>query len=61
ILHDLLLVVEQKRDLCQEQGWKYRKSGGEQILIRDVVDGIAKWIHRFKEIGDVIANYDPVH
>ncbi|KAL9083395.1 MAG: hypothetical protein Q9165_008545 [Trypethelium subeluteriae] len=61
MLQDLLLIVEQKRDLCQKQGWKYRKSGGEQIFIRDVVDKIAKWIHRFREIGDVIANYDPAH
>ena len=61
VLQDLLSIVEQKRDLCQRRGWKYRKSNGEQILIRDVVDKIAKWIHKFKEVGDVVVNYDPAH
>lgn len=61
VLQDLVSIVEQKRELCQKRGWKYRMSNGEQILVRDVVDKIAKWIHRFKEIGDVVANYDPVH
>ncbi|KAI9658256.1 MAG: hypothetical protein M1821_002389 [Bathelium mastoideum] len=61
VLQDLLSVVEQKRDLCQQRGWKYEKSNGEQILIRDVVDKIARWINRVKEIGDIVANYDPAH
>ncbi|KAI9708535.1 MAG: hypothetical protein M1820_003997 [Bogoriella megaspora] len=61
VLLDLLSIVEQKKEECQKRGWKYTKSNGEQIIVRDVVDKIAKWVWKFKEIGDVIVNYDPAH
>ena len=42
--------------------WKLRKrSGGEPVVLRDVLGNIASWIDKFKEVGDNPANFDPVH
>ncbi|RDW68744.1 uncharacterized protein DSM5745_08504 [Aspergillus mulundensis] len=39
---------------------KERKSG-EKVIVRDLFAKVAKWITRFKELGDVAVQFDPVH
>ncbi len=34
---------------------------GRQIIVRDVVSRTLVWINRFKEIGDIVVQFDPVH
>jgi hypothetical protein len=41
--------------------WKWKKPSGEEIIMRDVLERIMKWIHKFKEVGDVVIQYDPTH
>ncbi|KAI5841657.1 hypothetical protein BZA05DRAFT_344843, partial [Tricharina praecox] len=40
--------------------WKIRFKGDE-IVMRDVGMKILRWVNRFKEIGDIIVQYDPGH
>ena len=42
------------------QQWKV-KFGGEEVVLRDVGMQILRWVDTFKEIGDTIVQYDPVH
>ncbi|KAI4270179.1 MAG: hypothetical protein LQ337_006838 [Flavoplaca oasis] len=61
ILADVLQAAEQKKQLCMQKRWKFTKKNGHVIIVRDVCEKIIKWIHKFKEIGDVAAQYDPSH
>ncbi len=35
--------------------------GGRQIILRDVVEKIIASVNRFKQIGDIVVNFDPIH
>ena len=56
-LHD---VVQQKRDECLKKRWKFNFHGRE-IILRDLAEKIIFGLNKFKEIGDVAVNFDPVH
>ena len=60
ILERLSDELKQKRDQC-EQGRLKIKFHGQEIIMRDVVDKALVWINKFKEIGDIVVQYDPVH
>jgi len=60
ILQHLCAIAEQKRDDCENRGWKFVLNG-RQIILRDLAQKIIVWIDKFKEVGDVAANFDPVH
>ena len=34
---------------------------GRPIIVQDVVSRTLDWINKFKEIGDIVVQYDPVH
>jgi len=40
--------------------WKFQFNG-EEIVMRDIGMKILHWIDRFKQIGDIIVQYDPGH
>jgi hypothetical protein len=44
----------------QGKEWKI-PFGGEQIVLRDMGKKLLEWVHRFKEIGDIIVSFDPGH
>ena len=49
-------IVNRKRG----KDWKFQFKG-EKIVMRDIGMKILHWIDRFKQIGDIIVQYDPVH
>jgi len=61
ILNDVLGTVESKKELCMKNRWKYKNSNGEDVILRDLFEKMAKWVNKFKELGDVAVQYDPVH
>ena len=61
VLDDLLHTVEQKKDICTKKQWRYKKSNGEVVIIRDLLDKVLSWVKKFKEIGDVIVQFDTLH
>ena len=40
--------------------WKV-KFRGEEVMLRDVGTKILHWVDRFKQVGDIIVQYDPAH
>ncbi|KAL9581026.1 MAG: hypothetical protein Q9212_004143 [Teloschistes hypoglaucus] len=61
ILSDVLEAAEEKKQLCMQKRWKYKKNNGEVVIVRDLCEKLIKWINKFKEIGDVAIQYDPAH
>ncbi|KAJ9263161.1 hypothetical protein DTO195F2_3139 [Paecilomyces variotii] len=61
-LHAALKVAEDKRQLSLKKRWRKRgPGGGEDIIVRDIMEKIVQWIRRFREIGDTMVQYDPGH
>jgi hypothetical protein len=61
VLEELLKVVAEKKRLCDAKQWKYRKRNGEVVVIRESLDKVINWVKKFREVGDVVAQYDPAH
>lgn len=60
-LADLQKLTTESKQRCIERRWKYTRKSGETVILRDVFDKIVKWIDTFKQIGDTVVQYDPVH
>jgi hypothetical protein len=60
ILDDVLAAVEDRKRSRIEKRWTFRK-GDKQIVIRDLLEKVVVWVNKFKQIGDVIVQYDPGH
>lgn len=61
LLNDVLETVELKKKQCMENRWKYKKSNGEDVILRDLFEKMTKWVKKFKEFGDIAVQYDPAH
>ncbi|CZR67760.1 uncharacterized protein PAC_17659 [Phialocephala subalpina] len=57
---DVLTVVKEGMETCKKKRWKYKK-GGHDVIIRDKLEKIVKWVEKFVEVGDTIVQYDPGH
>ena len=53
-------IVEGKLNKEKGELWKI-KFRGEEIVLRDVGAKILHWVDNFKQIGDIIVQYDPMH
>lgn len=61
ILEEILDQVKAKKEICLLKGWKYTNFSGKVVIIRDVLDKVVVWIQKFKDIGDIVVQYDPSH
>ena len=57
----LLAVVQESERVCISRQWRYKRKSGEIVVLRDLFGKVVKWLQRFKEIGDIVVQYDPVH
>ena len=46
--------------MCIEKRWKLELNGKE-IILTEITDKIIGWIDRFKIVGDIACQFDPVH
>lgn len=53
-------LTKRKRAECEERRWKLEYNG-QQVILRDVAEKVIAWLNKFKEVGDVVVNYDPAH
>lgn len=61
ILADLHAETERSRRKSVESRWKYTRKSGETVIIRDIFKRIIWWIDIFKQVGDVVVQYNPMH
>lgn len=61
VLDDILSLVKVKQNICLQKRWKFKKTSGESLVFRDLVDKIAIWVGKFVKVGDAAAQYDPTH
>ena len=62
VLFDLGQLVTAAKDTSINKRWRFHRPGsGQTVILRDLFSKIVVWIDRFKEIGDIVVQYDPVH
>lgn len=61
IANKLLQIVEEKKAESVRKQWGYTRSSGEHVTLRQVFEKINEWLNLFKDVGDVVVQYDPVH
>jgi hypothetical protein len=61
VLNEVLADAREKRQQCKDKQWRYTRSNGKTILFRDIFDRIVSCMTRLKDIGDAVAQIDPVH
>lgn len=54
-------LAEEKKEQCLRRRWTIRKPNGGTLILRDVFEKIVVWVQKFKEVGDIVVQYDPVH
>ncbi|KAF4458312.1 hypothetical protein FALBO_14955 [Fusarium albosuccineum] len=60
-LGELLKTTDQARQSMVDKSWSFKRKTGEVVFVRDVLAKAVKWINHFKDVGDVIVQYDPTH
>lgn len=60
LIQSMLDSAKQKKGECDRRRWVIRVNG-RGIILRDLAEKIVVWVNKFKEVGDIAANVDPVH
>lgn len=56
----LLRDVRAKREICDKRRWTFR-CGDHTVQLRDTADKVLGWLDKFKAVGDIVSNVDPLH
>lgn len=60
VVRQALTATRQKQAAFQSQRWAFTFRG-RTVVLQEKADNIVKWLGRFKQVGDVASNVDPVH
>ncbi len=60
VVQQALAATKKKQATCQSKRWTF-KLRGHTVVLREEADKVVKWLDRFKQVGDVASNADPVH
>ncbi|KAF8535473.1 hypothetical protein BDD12DRAFT_892728 [Trichophaea hybrida] len=60
ILESIQKEMDRAMACKRDKGWTV-KWRGEDIVLRDIAMKIMQWVDKFKQIGDIIVQYDPGH
>ena len=61
VLNDVLKEAQAKRDETMRKRWRFKKSDGSTIILRDIFEKVVHWVSKFAQVMDVAVNVDPVH
>jgi len=61
VLQEVVSLAEEKKEQCLRKRWTIKKRNGGTLILRDVFEKIVVWVRKFKEVGDIAVQYDPVH
>lgn len=59
-LKQALVAAKEKQQCCIEKRWTFTVTG-RTIAVKEKADKVVGWLNRFRAVGDVVANVDPVH
>ena len=57
----ILASVEEKKNECVRKQWRFTKKDGDEVMLREIFEKMAGWVNKFREVGDVVTQYDPTH
>ena len=60
VLQKLFATAKQAEEEYAARPWML-KWGDNEIDVREKAQGLVGWVNKFKEIGDIAVQYDPVH
>jgi hypothetical protein len=60
MLNDILNAAQEKRRICEAKHWEV-EFRGHRVILRKVADAVCDSLDKFKQIGDVVVNVDPLH
>jgi hypothetical protein len=53
-------AAREKKRMCESKRWLFTFRG-KDLVLRNEADKVVQWLDRFKTVGDVAANVDPMH
>jgi hypothetical protein len=56
----LASLVSERINRLDDKAWRFRFRGRD-IILRDLATKVVTWLNKFKEIGDIAIQIDPVH
>ena len=59
-VQNALAPAQEQQNICRNKRWKVTFNG-RTIVLREYADKVVKWLDRFKAVGDIAVNADPVH
>jgi hypothetical protein len=59
-LEKALNAAQTKQNLCKNKRWTFT-FGGHTVTLREEADKVLLWLDRFKQVGDIAVNADPIH
>lgn len=59
-LRDVLNAAQEKKKFCEDRRWTFTFRG-QIVKLRDEADSVVLWLDRFKQVGDIAVNADPIH
>jgi hypothetical protein len=57
----ILATIEERVEEGRRRQWRFHKRDGSEVVLREIFVKIVKWINKFKALGDLTIQYDPVH
>lgn len=54
------MAAKEKQRSCLEKRWVFAFRG-RTIVLKEEANKVIRWLNRFKAVGDIVANADPVH
>lgn len=60
-LDGLLSDIRTKRDMAHLKRWRFKRSDGTIIIMRDVFEKILGCVSRYTQSINILANADPIH
>jgi hypothetical protein len=59
-LRQALTAAKEKQRCYMDQKWTFTFAG-KKITLKEEADKVVHWLNRFKGVGNIAANADPIH
>ena len=59
-LGDALKAAQKQQKVCDDKRWTFTIRG-RHVMLREEADKVIVWLDRFKAVGDIAVNADPIH